>query len=139
MSKSKVEKTIKFKKFDSFLRWILFFSFSFLFRLWGFILQFLYHVRSLTIYTAAVFVFLFIYLLFTSLTCRTHFIASSFSPRSLPFCFSYISHIFSCVVSQINYMQCFMRCHNSISCMFFQFFIFGMDSTLNTVGTIISP
>lgn len=36
------------------------------------------------------------------------------------FCFSYISHIF-CVVSQINYMRCFMRCHNSISCTFFVF------------------
>lgn len=28
---------------------------------------------------------------------------------------------FFCVVSQINYMRCFMRCHNSISCTFFVF------------------
>lgn len=117
MSKSKMEKTIKFKKFDSFGFFFCIYFFSLVFSFVGFhssisssCTQFDY------LHSCRIFIYL---LLFTSLTCRTHFIASSFPPRSV----SHIFHIFiSCVVSQINYMRCFMRCHNSISCMFFLFF-----------------
>lgn len=97
-----------FLKYDSFfLQVLLGFFCRFI------ILQFLHVRSSQTIYTAAVFIY------YSPASLAVHFIASLFPPRSFAsFCFSYISHIFS-VVSQINYMRCFMRCHNSISCTFF--------------------
>lgn len=104
----------------------LFFSLGFLaFLFCRFIILQFDHVRSsLTIYTAAVFIY------YSPASLAVHFIASLFP--SLPslarsfasFCFSYISHIFWSVVSQINYMRCFMRRHNSISCTFFVFSLF---------------